>query len=229
MRISKDGDVRKQELLDAALDLFYSKGYDNTSINDILEKVGISKGTFYYYFNSKDELLDGIAFQLADKILKMMEEIIDDKSLNSLEKFNKIMWESQKIKSTRFEANLKLAKMLYDEDNIKLRNRIIEKTVQITKPLLIKLFDSGNREGVFDIPFPEETAEMYIRMSEPFMRLTIPYFDSLPDSIEQIKRNYVFINRLIERLLGVEKNSIKLAEYVIALLEQISLKNKNEG
>jgi len=56
MRISKDGDIRKQELLDAALQLFYEKGYEKTSVNDIIEKVGVSKGAFYYYFKSKEEV-----------------------------------------------------------------------------------------------------------------------------------------------------------------------------
>lgn len=50
MRIVKDGGERRKELLDTARRLFISKGYEKTSINDILKEVGIAKGTFYYYF-----------------------------------------------------------------------------------------------------------------------------------------------------------------------------------
>ena len=65
VRISKDYDVRKQEFLDAAQKLFYEQGYDQTSVNTIIDAVGVSKGTFYHYFKSKEDLLDALAERVA--------------------------------------------------------------------------------------------------------------------------------------------------------------------
>ena len=57
MANSKEAEERKKEILDIAEELFTTKGYDNTSTTDILERVGIARGTLYYHFKSKEEIL----------------------------------------------------------------------------------------------------------------------------------------------------------------------------
>ena len=71
MRIVKDATERKNEILDAAEELFAAKGYDATSTGDILERVGIARGTLYYHFQSKEEILDALMHQ------KMQQGILD--------------------------------------------------------------------------------------------------------------------------------------------------------
>ncbi|MCL2318498.1 MAG: TetR/AcrR family transcriptional regulator, partial [Treponema sp.] len=60
MRIVKEPEIRKNEILDAAEKLFGHKGYGSATINDILGMVNIAKGTFYYYFKSKEDVLDAL-------------------------------------------------------------------------------------------------------------------------------------------------------------------------
>lgn len=50
----------RQRIIDSAWELFYEKGYANTTINEIIEKAGTSKGGFYYYFSQKDDLLNSL-------------------------------------------------------------------------------------------------------------------------------------------------------------------------
>ena len=57
MRIVKEASERKNEILDVAERLFYERGYDNTSTNDILAEIGIARGTLYYHFKSKDYVI----------------------------------------------------------------------------------------------------------------------------------------------------------------------------
>ncbi|MCH5250603.1 MAG: helix-turn-helix transcriptional regulator, partial [Lachnospiraceae bacterium] len=54
----ESAEERKKEILDIAEELFTTKGYDKTSTTDILERVGIARGTMYYHFKSKEEILD---------------------------------------------------------------------------------------------------------------------------------------------------------------------------
>lgn len=82
MKKNIEKDSLRQTIMDAAWDLFYKKGYENTTINDIIRQAGTSKGGFYYYFRAKDELLNSLySFfdQEYEKFYKTM-----DKSLNSL-------------------------------------------------------------------------------------------------------------------------------------------------
>ena len=83
----------KQEFLDAALGLFKKEGFDKTSVKAICDKVGASKGGFYHYFKSKDDILESIAGQYIDLILKIPEKIAGDAKLNGLEKMNRLILE----------------------------------------------------------------------------------------------------------------------------------------
>ena len=58
MRIVKEAEERKNEILDVAERLFGTKGFDNTSTNDILNEIGIARGTLYYHFKSKEEIIN---------------------------------------------------------------------------------------------------------------------------------------------------------------------------
>ncbi len=87
MRIVKDPIERRNEILDAAETLFTTKGYNETTIIDILKAVGIAKGTFYYYFKSKEELLFELARQVVEEMQTASKAIIQTKELNAIEKF----------------------------------------------------------------------------------------------------------------------------------------------
>jgi AcrR family transcriptional regulator len=81
MRIVKESEERKHEILDAAERLFASKSYEGTTINDILEATKIAKGTFYYHYKSKEEVMDGIITRRIDKGLERAKAIASDEKL----------------------------------------------------------------------------------------------------------------------------------------------------
>ena len=60
MHRDKENTDLKEEIKNAAWELFYEKGYEETTVNDIIEKANTSKGGFYYYFKAKDELLHSL-------------------------------------------------------------------------------------------------------------------------------------------------------------------------
>ena len=81
MRIVKEADVRKNEILDAAGILFSEKGYDNTSVTDIMNAVGIAKGTLYHHFKSKEDIMDALIKRQTDDIFLGAKKIAEDKSI----------------------------------------------------------------------------------------------------------------------------------------------------
>ena len=89
MRVVKEAEERKDEILNAAEKLFATKGFDNTSTGDILEAVGIARGTLYYHFKSKEEILDGVIERITNRLMQDAREIARNKELPVLERLTK--------------------------------------------------------------------------------------------------------------------------------------------
>lgn len=81
MRVIKDADVRKNEILDAATILFAEKGADHTSVADIMTAVGIAKGTLYHHFKSKEEIMDALIERQTSVLLKKAKMAAGDQSM----------------------------------------------------------------------------------------------------------------------------------------------------
>ena len=80
----KDSRNTKGRIVDAAWALFYEQGYDETTIDDIVERSETSKGSFYHYFESKDSLLSSLSYLFDAKYEQLMQEINPD--MNSFDK-----------------------------------------------------------------------------------------------------------------------------------------------
>ncbi|PMQ01349.1 MAG: TetR family transcriptional regulator [Dictyoglomus sp. NZ13-RE01] len=91
MRISKEPDIRKKELIETALKLFLDKGYEKTSIRDILREVKGSPGMFYYYFSSKEEIFESAIQYYVENYIQKLSKIFQDENLSLSEKYNNIV------------------------------------------------------------------------------------------------------------------------------------------
>ena len=74
----------KSKIVDAAWRLFYEQGYDDTTVEEIIEESGTSKGSFYHYFAGKDALLSSLSYLFDEKYEEIEEEI--DPGISSFEK-----------------------------------------------------------------------------------------------------------------------------------------------
>jgi len=215
MRISKDGDIRKQEFLDTAFELFCKKGYENTSINNIIDKIGVSKGAFYYYFKSKEEVLDQLSLQQTKKLINNIKKIVEDDQLNALEKLNQITANSLKYKAEHREHRKKIYKIFEQVTNAKLQQRILKNNVEYIQPIIQSIIEQGIQEGFFNTSFPEETAEIYIYLGYILRNMLNRHLEKIekePENIEIIKKKLLFYENLIERIFGVKNGSVKITK-----------------
>ena len=79
-------------IIKESIDLFDKKGFSKTSIQDIVDTIGVTKGTFYYYFKSKQELLMDIHLNYIKELLSEQEVILNDEYLSSKVKMNKLIY-----------------------------------------------------------------------------------------------------------------------------------------
>jgi AcrR family transcriptional regulator len=213
LRISKDYDERKAEILDAAQELFFTLGYEQTSVNAIIEKVGVAKGTFYYYFKSKEELLDCLAERISEQALSAIMDLVDNPDMNAIEKFNSIFARVGAVKTANRKTVIALMSVLYRDENIQLRHKMSKGSLDAVVPYLAEVVVQGVSEGLFDTEFPYESTRLVMMLSA---NLTEDISEILlkPDLSEQdfdlIEKTYRVCEFAIERILGAKKGSIKM-------------------
>ncbi|MFC1809525.1 TetR/AcrR family transcriptional regulator, partial [Candidatus Omnitrophota bacterium] len=159
MRISKNYEERKAELLTTAQQLFYRQGYEQTSVSNIIETVGVSKGTFYYYFKSKEDLFDCLADKMAHDLLHEMKSVINETNLDALSKFRKVFDVTRHWKMTHKELMLTLIKVIYRDENIFIRHKMDKRNLELIAPEFEKIIQQGINENVFNTINPSDAAE----------------------------------------------------------------------
>jgi AcrR family transcriptional regulator len=157
MRIVKEPEVRKKEILDAAESLFAGKGYEAATVNDILDAVKIAKGTFYYYFKSKEDVLDTlIDRRISEGVEKAWE--IAASPLSPVQKILKIMLAQQ----AQNQAQENFTSVLHEKGNAKMHQKSLTQYVLRLSPCLGKVVKEGIEAGIFSTPFPNESAEILL-------------------------------------------------------------------
>ncbi len=212
MGITKTGVKKKSQLLDIALDLFSKSGYIDTSIQDIITMAGVSKGAFYHYFQSKEDVLDQIIDRYIDEIVELSIKVAENPGLSALEKYELLFSQVQKRRIANQEKFMFLLKIMLNEKNCLFINRYTEKTIQMAREPYRKILDQGIAEGVFRINNPEPTAELIIRLGTIYRtKLAEMYLQGQdpPDSIGEISKTIDFIQDTVERLLGVDPGTLR--------------------
>lgn len=214
-RIVKDPDVRRAEILDVAQKLFYLKGYEQTSIQDIIAEIGIAKGTFYHYFSSKQDLLDGMIDRMIDQTLQSLEPVVADDQLCAVEKFERFFGNIADWKVENKAFFLDLMTMWYNDENAILRQKAKTTSVEKTMPLLAKIIEQGIAEGVFAIDYPADIAEIMLQimhaLSDTLAKIIMNETHN-DDTLAMIERKTMVYHHVIERTLSAPTGSIKLLD-----------------
>jgi AcrR family transcriptional regulator len=196
IKIIMEHDERMNDIIDKAENLFAEKGYDKTSIADIIDKVGIAKGTFYHYFSSKDELLDKIVERMLNEIWDKADIVVAKKDQDAIEKFIEFF----NIFRTIAEGREKLIEDLHNEDNAHIHLKLEKKMYPEMAPKFAIIIRQGINEGVFDTKYPDEAA-MVIMVSISALTEISEHVHGLRNYEVDLERLKMFLD-LIERILG---------------------------
>ncbi|MEC9488638.1 MAG: TetR/AcrR family transcriptional regulator [Halanaerobium sp.] len=203
--------TRKQEIIDTARYIFLRQGYENTSVREIINVVGIAKGTFYYYFQSKRDLLEEVVSQVMNNIKTIYLDIIHQEELNALAKVALLIdtvnrWKSNNKDMVLFELILQERA----EKGLAFWYQLRERAVADLVPALTCLLEEGSREGLFSVKYPEEMAEIIIHLIFDMKNIRQQVRESeLRQEAGKVKMA-AFIYCL-ERLLGTPEGAILAA------------------
>lgn len=144
--------------MDAAWRLFNAKGYEHTAINDILQQVGIAKGTFYYYFKSKDEILDAVIERGVNEQISGYRNIVDDSSINAIEKIKRILIADNKM----HKHNSEILDYLHKKENIVMQQKSLVLSIKKMSPLFSDVIIQRVKENLFSTEYPLEITEFIL-------------------------------------------------------------------
>ena len=148
---------RRNEIIETAGKLFEEKGYEQTQVQDIVNEIGVAKGLFYYYFKSKDEVMEELADRYADAIIDAVNKLID-KDISTFDKINRIFQifiDSAEKKSGIFMG------ILYVKNGIT-HERIFFNVGKKMVPLVTELILSGNDNGECNCSDPKFITEFLV-------------------------------------------------------------------
>lgn len=205
-RILKDPEVRKSEIMDTAWELFNSKGYEKTSVLDILEKAGIAKGTLYYYFKSKEEILDAVIDRALDEGAARLEGIIGDKSMNAVEKIKAVVLNG--LKET--ESEEQVLEYLHREENSIMHLKLLVQTIYKFTPVISKIIGQGIEEGLFKTRYPVQVTEFVMVISSFLLDPSI-----FPWSKEQYVLKLKALEDMLETMLRCGEGTFSFMSEVV--------------
>ena len=188
----KKGEKRKQELIRIAYQMFVSKGYEHTSVDDIIREAGIAKGTCYYYFKSKEQMLE--------EVIEMMLQAEAEKAKAVLRAElsvpEKIVGIIASIQITQEEQTIDDA--LHQPENILMHNKIRERVYDLIVPILSEAAEEGVKEGIFFCDHIPERIRMILILSSDLFDGHHPYTPAVID---------VFIDAT-EKILGAKPGTM---------------------
>lgn len=151
--------TKKDQILDTSLQLFMKKGFDATSITDILSQLDIARGTLYYHFESKEAIMDAIIERLLNQVLEKIEKLMTNDSLSQAEKF---MGFFASINLTQLTGDEEIVDYFNQPQNALFHEKSNRLLIKKLSPVLAQIISEGMESGLFDTPYPAETAELIL-------------------------------------------------------------------
>jgi AcrR family transcriptional regulator len=207
--------VRREAFIDAAERLIQAHGYEQMSLQNVLDDLGASRGAFYHYFDSKAALLDATVGRMTERILAACQPLLADTELPAPRKLEALFATIQRCKAARKELVLAVLQVWLSDENAIVREKLRLRTLATVAPLLAEIVRQGVAEGSFTASSPDEAARILLslllgsqeRAVEQFVARqagTIPFSD--------VERTYAAITEAFERILGLPSGSLNLID-----------------
>ena len=188
--MAKTKEERRNEIIETAGKLFEEKGYEQTQVQDIVNEIGVAKGLFYYYFKSKDEVMEELADRYADAIIDAVNKLID-KDISTFDKINRIF----QIFIDSAEKKVGIFMGILNVKNGITHERIFFNVGKKMVPLVTELILSGNDNGECNCSDPKFITEFLVSGLFNIMNQISP-----DEKIDYLKEKLPTIKTMIRKL-----------------------------
>jgi AcrR family transcriptional regulator len=205
-RIVKEPEERQKELIDTAERLFIAQGYDQTSISDIVKEVNVSQGAFYYYFDSKEDVLVAVM----EKQIALMEsdfiQIANNSDLDEAAKLNSMINRFLSVSA----SGKKIIGYIHQAKNATLHKKLMRvRPFAKIAPVMADVIVQGCRNDRFHVERPLETSYLLLVLIASANHMFYQKNDDLTNAREDDRDSEFLENMraamedLLGRMLGV--------------------------
>jgi AcrR family transcriptional regulator len=207
--------VRREAFVDAAQRLMQTTGYEQMSVQDLLDDLGASRGAFYHYFDSKQALLEAVVERFADVAIAELAPVLNNPNLPALRKLGRFFAGVARRKAAQKDLVLAIIQIWNSDGNAIVREKLRRLTVSRMVPLLSAVIKQGTDEGVFRVASPDETAAVFVSLMLGFQELANDYFIARQAgtiTFAVVQRSVASFTEAFERILGIPKGSLTLTD-----------------
>lgn len=202
-RTPQDPQIRITEILDTAEQLFSDKGYRGTTISDIAKTMGTAQGMLYYYFKSKEEILEALINRQSTSILSAAKNIAYSETIAPSTKIELVI--HTVLQGVQYKGGLFLD-LLHDEQQLHIKYRISRQCNLALTPWLLNIIAEGVEKDYFRVSHPQ-TALDFILLMLDFLIVSLP--EKMPAELLALRLKMA--GTLIEKTLGAQKGTIQLS------------------
>lgn len=198
VRTTKKTEERRLEIIKTAEKLFRENGYSKTPVDAIIKEMGVAKGLFYYYFKSKEDVLEAIAEYLLNQLVQIAEQIADDASMDALAKMRLLLSDSH----IGDEDTGEIVEQLHLPANRELHEVTNIQTILKLSPIFAKIVVQGNQEKIFNTKRPLETMQFLLTGGQFLLDGGLFDFNE-----QEIVNRRIAMQEIIEKALGAERGT----------------------
>ncbi len=220
-RIRKEEDhaLKRSEIIDAARRLVFTKGYEQMSIQDLLDQLNVSKGAFYHYFPSKQAVLEALIDQIIEEGIRLLNPTLQDPGLNAQQKLERYYQNGLAWKSQQKDMMIGLLRIWYADENALLRQKILARSLQAISPMITEVVCEGKEQGIFHISHPEQVAGMIVILQQTLADVLSDALLNPPEGKDAMEQSWLKIKQAcegytetLERVLGATPGTMRLID-----------------
>nr|WP_320145262.1 TetR/AcrR family transcriptional regulator [uncultured Anaeromusa sp.] len=202
-RPPQDPQIRINEILDVAEPMFYANGYHETAISDIVKKMGVAQGTFYYYFKSKEDILEALINRHFSKFFSEAKVIARLPSFSPTQKIERVINEVFQMLNNNGEGLL--FEYLYNDKSICFMDKLARQGKQLLQPVLLEIVESGIQCKVFHVANAVVTVRVMVAILDSLLEA---FYEGTAD--ELLQAQFVLTENLLGQVLGMHRETLAL-------------------
>ena len=202
----------KEKIISVSATLFLTKGYDKTSMQDIVNELGMSKGAIFHHFKSKDEIFEAVIKKMAEAQIHRYKDMLSNEmqNLTAKEKLIGIF-----LKSLVVNENLISTMILSRIQDPRMIVGMMKFNIEVSAPLIASIIKEGMKDGSITTEYPNESAEVVLLLLNTWCDSMIFECDA-----STLRRRLAYLQYLM-KVSGVDILSDELIEENIKFTEKL--------